>query len=190
MAEQVNQQLKNYLEPNGLMDGSEQQKIRAQEVASVAMTVYAFMDYMFEEIEYTGFQGIEFLAKCELFLKAVTPSYPAVGFNQILQTLTQIDNRFPRTKFFQGFQGLRSLCSGDAGKVIELVNSSGKSHITSTSHLSRDLIFFGTFLIEKVIRMIKEIRALKEAAGWTVAEYRKRIDESYDNCVVQTVMHL
>ncbi len=184
------QHLKSYLGPTGANGSSEAQKVRTQEVASVAMTVYTFMDYMFEEIEYTGFQGVEFLEKCELFLKAVTPSYPATGFNQILQTLLHIDNRFPRTKFFQGFQGLRSLCSGDSGKVIELIQSDGKSQISNTSNLHKDLILFGTFLVEKIIRMIKQIRAKKEASQWPTTEYRKQIDEFFDQCVVQTVSHL
>ncbi len=184
------QHLKNYLDPAGTNNNSDAQKVRTQEVASIAMTVYTFMDYMFEEIEYTGFQGVEFLEKCELFLRAVTPSYPVTGFNQILQTLLQIDNRFPRTKFFQGFQGLRSLCSGDGGKVIELVQSDGKSIISNTSHLHKDLILFGTFLVEKIIRMIKQIRAKKEASQWSTVEYRKQIDEFFDQCVVQTVSHL
>ncbi len=181
------QHLKNYLDPTGGSGNGEAQKVRTQEVASIAMTVYTFMDYMFEEIEYTGFQGIEFLAKCELFLKAVTPSYPTTGFNQILQTLLEVDSRFPRTKFFQGFQGLRSLCSGDSGKVIELVQDDGGSKISNTSHLNKDLILFGTFLVEKIIRIIKQLRAKKEAQSWSTAEYRKKIDEHFDQCVVQTV---
>ncbi len=190
MAEQINQKLNDYLNPNGDIGGSDIQKIRTREVASVAMTVYSFMDYMFEEIEYAGFQGVEFLAKSELFLKAVTPTYPLTGFNQILKTLLDIDTRFPRTKFFQGFQGLRSLCSGDCGDTVELVNQAGKTQLQDTSSLSRDLIFFSTFLIEKIIRMIKEIRNNKDSANLTVKEYRKQIDEHFDNCVVQTVMLL
>lgn len=190
MEDHVQQQLKNYLEPAAFSDKEEAQKIRAQEVASVAMTVYTFMDYMFEEIEYTGFKGPEFLEKCELFLRAVTPTYPANGFDQILQTLSQIDSRFPRTKFFQGFQGLRYLCTGEKGRVVEMINDSGKAHLVETKNLSTDLIFFGTFLIEKIIRLIKDFRKIKETESWSPAECRKKIDEHFDHCVMQTVSYL
>lgn len=182
-------QLKNYLEP-AVEDKPEDGKIRAQEVASISMTVYTFMDFMFDEIERTGFQGPEFLSKSELFLKAVTPSYPLKNFEEILTTLNKVDNRFPQTKFYKGFQGLRSLCSGDYEATIEIMSSSGVGHVADKNVVDKNLIFFGTFLIEQIIRYIKKLRNSPDLSKMSTKDFRKAIDDQFDHCVINTVTQL
>jgi hypothetical protein len=183
------QHLRNYLEPS-VSNHKESGRVKAQEVASIAMTVYTFMDFMFEEIEHAVISGPEFLSKSELFLKAVTPSYPIQSFKDILNVLMQVDPNFSRTKFYQGLQGLRALCSGDYAAVIELVNDNGKSKLTYQNFVDRNLVFFGTFLIEQIIRSIKDLRRNPDTAKMTTKDFRKQIDDQFDSCVINTVTKL
>jgi len=190
MEDNVQNQLKNYIEPQSLNHQSDFERAKTQDIASVAMTVYAFMDYMFDEIEHAGYSSHEFTSKSELFLKAVTPTYPIESFKDILLTFNKIDSRFPQTKFYRGFQGLRALCSGDHNAVIELIDDEGRAKLIDKRVVNKSLVFFGTFLVEKIIRFIKEYKAQNNLREISVKDVRKKIDDHFDHIVVQTVSHL
>lgn len=158
----------------------------AKELARMAMTVYKYLEYTFDELEHAGFTGLEFIEKTELFLKCVTPSYPELSFNQILSTLEQIDNRFPKTKFYGALVGLRALCNG-GNMVIEIVNERGGHDNEFTDRIRKELVFFVSILIEKLTRHLREYRKQKDIAGFTNQSFRVIIEDKFDECVMQTV---
>lgn len=178
-----------YLENIGAVSSQEalqSSTVNAKELARMAMTIYKYLSYTFDELEHAGFIGLEFLEKTELFLKCVTPSYPELSFSQILSTLEQLDNRFPKTKFYGALVGLRALCNG-GNEVIELVNEHGGHDHEFTERVKRELVFFVSILIEKLLRNVREYRKQKGVAGFPNNELRNILEDKFDECVMQTL---
>lgn len=186
MVEKINQQLKDFLKSESKTVSKEKSKY----LALISMTVYRYMDYMMEELEKAGFTGIEYLEKCELFLKCVTSSYSRKSFDQLLQILEGSDPLFKDTKFYFGIKALRALCTGEGVEKIEIMKGLDHFENVSTQDLGHEVVFFTTFLIENVQRYLRHFRTDKSLHKSTIAEYKHKIGEEFDACVVGTVLSI
>lgn len=186
MPNQINQQLKDFLKN----EDNKITKERSKNLALLSMTVYRYMDYMMEELEKAGFVGIEFLAKCELFLKCVTSSYSKKSFHELLDILESVDPKIKDTKFYYGIKSLRALCTGEGIEKIEVMKGIDSFEEVSTDQLNHEVVFFTTFLIENIQKYLRHIRADKSAHDIGIKEYKHKIGEEFDHCVIGTVLSI
>ena len=164
-------------------DNIDKYKQKANQLAIMALTLQKFITLTLDEVEYAGFVGAEMLAKIEMFLRAVTPSYPNKAFQDILTTLEEIDPRFPKTRFYYGLNVLRSLCTGQGKGFLEIIQ--GKETAT---HNLQEMVFFTTFLIENIIKYIQYFRSSKLTTGISNQDFKANLEKRFEELVLRTVM--
>lgn len=165
-------------------------KERSKYLALVSMTVYKYMDYMMEELGRAGFDGVEFLAKCELFLKCVTNGYSKQSFDQLLKVLEDSDPEIVKGKFYYGIKALRSLCTGEGVENIEIMKDLDKFENIPSNQLGHEVVFFTTFLIENIQRYLRHFRDDAQIVALPLERCKHRIADEFDNCVVGTVLSI
>jgi hypothetical protein len=158
-------------------------KQKANQLAIMALTLQKFVTLTLDEVDYAGFKGAEMLAKIEMFLRAVTPSYPTKSFQDILTTLEEIDPRFPQTRFYYGLNVLRSLCTGQGKEFLEIIQ--GKE---AAAHTLQEMVFFTTFLIENIIKYIQYFRSAKLTSNISNQEFKDNLEKRFEELVLRTVM--
>lgn len=155
------------------------------DMAIIALVIQNFMEITFDEIKRAGFLSVEFLEKTELFLRAVTPSYPKNEFDTLLDVFNQINPNFNQTRFYYGLTALRQICTHEteAGKIL-LDNSGIK--IANYSQINGSLIIFATHLIENIIRNVQGLRKLNNKEI-TIDELKFKINAHFQSCLLSTI---
>lgn len=162
----------------------EKQQNRAEQFAAVSIALHKFVSVMFDELEYTGFKGVELIEKLELFLRAVTPTYSAKSFSDILSVLDKLDPRISQTKFYYGLNILRDMCTGKGRDFIEII----KGADNNIKYDQGEMVFFIVFLIENVIRSLRDLRAVKSTRELDNQQIRQLINEKYDENIIKTAL--
>ncbi len=161
-------------------------QLSSNEMAIVALTIQSFMGVMFEEIKKAGFVSVEFLEKAELFLRAVTPSYPRNEFDTLLDVFIQIDENFSKTKFFYGLNALRQLCTHESQEAKILLDEVGVT-LSDYTKVNSSLIIFASHLVENIIKFIQSVRKTKGIEDMSIDELRFKIDSQFQGCLLNTV---
>lgn len=177
-------ELKSFIglaEPNDTSNYHE----KAQQLAIMSLTLQKFISLILEEVDYAGFTGHEMLAKTEMFLKAVTPSYPSKSFQDIMTTLEEIDARFPQTKFYYTLNVLRALCTGKGKELLEIIQ--GNSEI---GHSIQEMVFFTTYLIENTIKYVQYFRSAKVSDNLSNLEFKENLKKRFDELVLLSITSL
>lgn len=188
MSDNLEKQLKEFLT---VEDGKpiETQK-KSQFLALTSMTVYLYLEYVMDELERGGYENVEFLSKCELFLKCVTSAYERKNFEDILKILESIDSDFPKTKFHSGLVSLRALCTGESIEKVKIMNSPNTFSEMFSNEFSTDVVFFTTYLIEVIQRTLNNLRKQQHVREQSIAQLKELVAESFDTCVMNTMMSL
>lgn len=165
-------------------------KEKSNLLALISATLHYFIDMIIDEVNRAGFTQVEFLEKIIFFLRATTPSYSDEKYLLILQTLVEVDKRFPETEFFYGLESMRKIATGDNKKSLEIIQGTFKVNIDIDFDQYADLTFYTTYLIENTIAYITRLRMSNDVMNKDNAYLKKTIDDRYDNCVLQTVLML
>lgn len=188
MSENLQVQLKEFLTfESGKLPESRK---KSQFLALTSMTVYMYLEYMMEELERAGYDSIEFMSKCELFLKCVTPAYEKKAFEDILNILKSIDSDFPKSKFYKGLTSLRALCTGESIQSVKIMNSPNTFTEIFSNEFNGEVVFFTTYLIEIIQRSLNNFRKETSMRQKSIKELKDEIAEEFDACVMNTIMSL
>jgi len=186
MSEHLQTQLKEFLtaESSVLPESKKKSKF----LALTSMTVYMYLEYIMDDLEKAEYEPTEFMSKCELFLKCVTPAYEKKHFEDILKILESIDADFPKSKFYKGLVSLRALCTGESVESVKIMNSPNTFGEMFSDEFSSDMIFFTTYLIEVIQRTLNNMRKLTHIREKSIYDLRELIAENFDTCVMNTMM--
>jgi hypothetical protein len=189
--EEINTELTAYLEIDETGKSQKEiNKARASQIALMAITIERFLHIMYEEIEKLGFSNLEFLSKIEMFLKCITPSYPDAAFQQLLEVLSSVDPLMAETRFYNGLKALRALSKGDVDEPMEMILEDGRVKSGNIKMISHELAFFTTFLIENLLKKIKELRKQHDVKAIEIPAYLEILSKQFDDCVIKTIFSI
>lgn len=160
---------------------------KARELAIMAVTLHRFMEIIFSQIVKSGIDNIEFLAKSELLLRSITPNFKKESFQELLLVMESVDPQMKESLLYYGLVSLRLICTGESEDSIEVFDKDGISHgIIGKIQLS-DCSFFITFLVEKIIRLIRDLRKNQISKHLKSQDFMSKIDNQFDELVLETV---
>lgn len=165
-------------------------ELNPDKVALIALLVQNFLEIMYDEIKRSGFSNLEFLEKCELFLRSVTSEYDQESFAILLQVFAQIDENFEKSKFFYGFTSIRNICTQNMIAASELTsrlyNYKEVNHDEEAGEAEENInhiLVFANHLILNMIDFIKHARKISSIGNMTIDELRYYLTNNYNNCV-------
>ena len=179
---QLYQNLKAYI--NNGIENTDKDLDKLIKIVSIVKT---FMSLIFNQIEKIGIVNIEFLAKSEMFLKAVTISYSKDNLKQILTTLKAVDENIDKTLFFHKINSIRAIITNDFEGELYIYNNQGNLIITLSKSEALELSFFTASLIEAIIKFCHELRKERNAKFMKSIYFRYRIQSQFINLVKNTI---
>ena len=160
---------------------------KARELAIMAVTLHRFMEIIFSQIIKSGIDNVEFLAKSELLLRAITPTFKKENFQELLLVMESIDPQIKSSLLYYGLISLRLICTGESEESIEIYDKDGTSHGFIDKVQLSDCSFFITFLVEKIIKLITELRKNQISRHLKSQDFMNKIDDKFDELVLETV---
>lgn len=176
--------LENFL--RNTKDGSDGSQ-KARELAIMAVTLHRFMEIIFSQIIKSGIDNVEFLAKSELLLRSITPTFKKENFKELLYVMESIDPKMNESLLYYGLVSLRLICTGESDESIEVFDKNGVSHGSIDKVQLSDCSFFITFLVEKIIKLITELRKNNISRHLKSQDFMNKIDDKFDELVLETV---
>ena len=176
--------VENFLrESQSLVGGSQ----KARELAIMAVTLHRFMEIIFSQIVKSGIDNIEFLAKSELLLRSITPTFKQENFQELLFVMESVDPQMKESLLYYGLVSLRLICTGESEESIEVFDKDGTSHGVIDRVQLSDCSFFITFLVEKIIKLITDLRKNQISRHLKSQDFMNKIDSKFDEMVLETV---
>jgi hypothetical protein len=176
----------------GIFEGANVKTNYAQDKANMfalmAATLHYFIDIMMDEVDRCGFKGVEFVEKTIFFLRATTPKYHQKKFEDVLTVLQGIKPEIVETEFYYGLTSLRKLTCGSDYDHNEILKQTFNADVIVKEDISKELVFFVTFLLENIINYMTKIRADLKDPNMVNSQVKAMIDEKYDNCVINSVV--
>lgn len=160
---------------------------KARELAIMAITLHRFMEIIFSQIIKSGINNIEFLAKSELLLRSITPTFNKDKFSELLAVMESVDPKIKESLLYYGLVSLRLICTGETEESIEVYDKDGINHGKIDKMQLSDCSFFITFLVEKIIKLITELRKNNISRHLKSQDFMNKIDDKFDELVLETV---
>lgn len=165
------------------------EQLNPDKAALIALVMQNFLEIMYDEIKRSGFSNLEFLEKCELFLRSVTSEYDKDNFATLLHVFEQIDPEFERSKFYYGFTSMRSICTQDLVLASEITDRLHISRVPEPINLS-NLLLFANHLVLNMIDFVQQVRKIPSISNMTIDELRCYLSGNYQNCVYDALNQL
>jgi hypothetical protein len=160
---------------------------KARELAIMAITLHRFMEIIFSQIVKSGINNVEFLAKSELLLRSITPTFKNEKFRELLNVMESVDPKIKDSLLYYGLVSLRLICTGETEESIEVYDKDGVNYGKIEKLQLSDCSFFITFLVEKIIKLITELRKNNISRHLKSQDFMNKIDDKFDELVLETV---
>lgn|GEM_PF-4401357 len=159
-------------------------------LALISLKIEEFIIMMLDEVERSGFSGLEFLVHSQLFLRSITPSYRKEDFLILLRVLNELDSNINKTAFYFSLISLRKICSDSNGlsEVLSFLGVKGK--MQEGKDVLSALVMFSTHFIENIIQQLSIMRADKASRQKQVADFKLEIMRSVNQSLSKTLSEL
>lgn len=163
---------------------------RAKNLTVMSMLIKESVDMIFDQVEKIGFRGVEFIEKTEVFLKVTTTSSSDRIFNDIIQTLKDVDPCFQNSKLHFSLMTLRSLNTNKYDPSVLDFIKFNQDQNTDLRLIASELGFFSGFLTEVIIRFMDSNRRDIKNLKISPQEFQSKFDEAFDGMVVNLIQKI